>query len=309
MPLAYGGTVDFMSKFTPSAWWTRIKGSKSIPNGPSPPTVFMGVPPMYNYILAQYDKMDDVRQAEARRAVQGLRLAISGSSACPVPILERWRAIAGDYLLERFGMTEIGMAVSNPLAGPRLAGTVGPPLPLVTAKLSGSGELLVKGPTLFKEYWRRPEATQEAFDEDGFFKTGDASSMRLGPLPDRLPYYVIEGRLSVDIIKCLGFKVSALHVESVIMENPSLAEIAVVGVKDDSYGERIVAIVAFSDKVKGTRKPSANELREFSVDRLAPYQVPRDWHVVDAIPRNAMGKVNKKDLVKRLIAGEFESLK
>src|SRR5690606_11560704 len=155
--------------------------------------------------------------------------------------------ITGHVLLERYGMTEIGMALSNPLAGKRVPGKVGGPLPGVEVALidedgeilSGptEGEIIVKGPNVFLEYWQRPSETSESFMEDGWFRTGDAAER------DAESIYRILGRKSVDIIKSGGYKISALEIEEVLREHPSIADCAVVGVPDEEWGERVSAAI------------------------------------------------------------------
>ena len=198
-------------------------------------------------------------------------------------------------------MTEIGMALSNPYQGERRPGAVGSPLPGVQVKIQEDGELLVKGPNLFSEYWGRPDATKEAFTDDGWFKTGDSADVvALDPSEASTSpslCYTILGRMSVDIIKSAGYKLSALMIENVILEHPGVAEVAVVGVPDDVYGEIVVALVARKEGHEGL---SQGDLTAFCRERLAAYQAPKRWHFVDALPRNAMGKLNKKDLVKNL---------
>src|SRR5262249_50734603 len=153
-----------------------------------------------------------------------MRVMVSGSAALPVPVLEKWQAISGHILLERYGMTEIGMGISNPLHGTRVPGHVGTPLPGVEVRLvdekgrpvepGAPGEIEVRGPGVFTEYWRRPESTQQAF-RDGWFRTGDVAAVEDGS-------YRILGRSSVDIIKTGGYKVSALEIEEVLLSHPQI---------------------------------------------------------------------------------------
>jgi malonyl-CoA/methylmalonyl-CoA synthetase len=216
---------------------------------------------------------------------------VSGSAALPVSTLNRWKQISGHTLLERYGMTEIGMALSNPLDGPRVAGSVGVPLPGVEVRLvdergaivdAGSpGEIEVRGPGVFKEYWGRPQATREAF-RDGWFRTGDVAVVEDGR-------YRILGRMSIDIIKTGGHKVSALEIEEQLREHPAIAECAVVGIPDPEWGERVAAAVV----VRHGAKLDFDGLRSWSKERLATYKVPSRLRVVEALPRNAMGKVTK----------------
>ena len=168
---------------------------------------------------------------------------VSGSAALPVSTLERWKEISGHTLLERYGMTEIGMALSNPLRGERVPGSVGRPLPSVEVQLVGEngqpvapgtpGEIEVRGPSVFAEYWGKPEATRDAF-RDGWFRTGDTAVVENG-------VYRILGRTNIDILKTGGHKVSALEIEEALREHPAVAECAVVGVPDSEWGERVAA--------------------------------------------------------------------
>jgi malonyl-CoA/methylmalonyl-CoA synthetase len=211
-------------------------------------------------------------------------------------VLEEWRAITGHTLLERYGMTEIGMALSNPLDGERRPGFVGTPLPGVEVRVVDEagrdvpagvpGELLVRGPGVFREYWRRPAATVEAFTEGGWFRTGDVAACEDGA-------YRILGRLSVDIIKTGGEKVSALEVEAVLREHPSIADCAVVGLPDPDWGECVAAVVALREAAALTLPA----LREWARVRLSGPKLPRRLLVVPALPRNAMGKVVKPALI------------
>jgi malonyl-CoA/methylmalonyl-CoA synthetase len=209
---------------------------------------------------------------------------MSGSAALPVQTLERWREISGHTLLERYGMTETGMILSNPLHGERRPGFVGTPLPGVETRIV-DGEIDVRGPGVFREYWNRPDETRDAF-RDGWFRTGDVAST-----PEEAGGAVrLLGRTSVDIIKTGGYKVSALEIEAVIRDHPSVADCAVVGVPDEEWGERVSASVELRDGGSLT----LDELQSWTRARLAPYKVPKELHAVRALPRNAMGKVIKK---------------
>jgi len=232
--------------------------------------------------------------------VRGLRLMMSGSAALPVKTLERWREISGHTLLERYGMTEIGMALANPLNGERRPGCVGTPLPGVEVRLvdesgteveSGTpGELEVRGASVFLEYWKRPDETTAAF-RDGWFRTGDVAVVEDGS-------YRLLGRTSVDIIKTGGFKVSALEIEEVLRTHPAIAECAVVGVSDEAWGESVSAAV----ELRQGETLSLDDLQHWARQQLAPYKIPRALRQVSALPRNAMGKVVKPE-----VAGLFKS--
>jgi len=252
-----------------------------------PLTLFMAVPTIYSKLIKEYEGMVPEEQKKATKSLEKLRLMVSGSAALPVPILEGWKAISGHTLLERYGMTEIGMALSNPLKGERIPGTVGFPLPGVQARLV-DGELRIKGPQVFQEYLNKPEATKASFDEEGWFKTGDTAEV------DNHGRYTILGRSSVDIIKSGGYKISALDIERVLLEHPSISEVAVVGVPSTEWGQVIAALIVPNKK---TPNLTLHDVQEFAKQKLAPYKVPRLAHFVDEIPKNAMGKVNKKSLV------------
>ena len=216
---------------------------------------------------------------------------VSGSAALPVSTLERWKQISGHTLLERYGMTEIGMALSNPLRGERVPGSVGTPLPSVEVQLVGEngepvvrgtpGEIEVRGPSVFAEYWGKPDATRDAF-RDGWFRTGDTAVVENG-------VYRILGRTNIDILKTGGHKVSALEIEETLREHPAIAECAVVGVPDAEWGERVAAAVV----LKAGDALDLPSLRAWAREFLAAYKIPSRILVLDALPRNAMGKVMK----------------
>jgi malonyl-CoA/methylmalonyl-CoA synthetase len=224
---------------------------------------------------------------------------MSGSAALPIQTLERWREITGHTLLERYGMTELGMALSNPLSGERRPGFVGQPLPGVDVRLVDEeghdveegtpGELEVRGPAVCLEYWQRPDDTRDAF-RDGWFRTGDVAVWEHGS-------FRLLGRSNVDIIKTGGFKVSALEIEEILRTHPAIAECAVVGVHDEDWGERVSAAV----ELRNGASLSLDELQQWAKVQLAPYKVPRALQAVPALPRNAMGKVVKPE-----VAGLFK---
>ena len=259
-------------------------------------TLFMAVPTVYSRLTAAWEGAGPERQERWSAGCRRLRLMVSGSAALPVSVLERWREISGHTLLERYGMTEIGMALSNPLQGERRPGHVGLPLPGVGVRLvddggepvapGAPGEIEVRGPSVFREYWRRPEATGESF-RDGWFRTGDIAVVEEG-------YYRILGRSSVDILKTGGYKVSALEIEEVLRTHPAIVECAVVGKEDVEWGERVCAAVV----LRPGASLSQEELRIWAAQRLAPYKLPRELRAVDELPRNAMGKVTKPEVKK-----------
>jgi malonyl-CoA/methylmalonyl-CoA synthetase len=212
-----------------------------------------------------------------------------------VSTLQRWKQISGHTLLERYGMTEIGMALSNPLRGERVPGSVGTPLPNIEVQLvgehgepvprGGAGEIEVRGPNVFAEYWGKPDATRDAF-RDGWFRTGDTAVIENG-------VYRILGRTNVDIIKTGGHKVSALEIEEALREHPRVAECAVVGVPDPEWGERVAAAVVLNEG----DVLDLSSFRAWAKELLATHKVPSRLLVLDALPRNAVGKVIKPAVV------------
>jgi malonyl-CoA/methylmalonyl-CoA synthetase len=283
-----GAVCEIVPRFDADEVWRVIENGRL--------TLFMAVPTVYGRLIAAYDAADDERRERMSAGCRGMRLMVSGSAALPVQTLERWRQISGHVLLERYGMTEIGMALSNPLHGERRPGFVGMPLPGVRARLVDEdgaevepgtpGEIEIAGPGVFLEYWRRPEATAQAFC-DGWFRTGDVAVVDGG-------YYRILGRRSVDIIKTGGYKVSALEIEEVLRTHPDITECAVIGVEDVDWGERVCAAVEARDGADLTLRA----LQEWAREHLAPYKLPRDLRTVDSLPRNAMGKVMKPEVAK-----------
>ena len=314
--LAIRATCEMLYPFDARQVWQRLASGEI--------TVFTAVPTIYHRLIAAWEGAPpDVRRAWSE-GVRRLRLMMSGSAALPVQILERWREITGHTLLERYGMTEIGMALSNPIDGERRPGFVGSPLPGVEVRLvdeqghevapGSPGELEVRGPTVFLEYWRRRDDTARAFrpstlrqaqgrpeqgrgttnaqgvpsqveGDGGWFRTGDLAIVEDGS-------FRLLGRLSVDIIKTGGFKVSALEIEEVLRTHPCIAECAVVGVEDAEWGERVSAAVELRE---GTALSLA-DLQRWARPLLAPYKIPRDLCSLAALPRNAMGKVTKPEV-------------
>ncbi len=285
-----GARCEMLAKFDAEQVWGRIAAGEL--------TLFMAVPTIYGKLITAWEAAAPERRRawSAGCAPPRMRLMVSGSAALPVQRLERWREISGHVLLERYGMTEIGMALSNPLHGERRPGFVGTPLPGVDVHLvdeagrpvvrgeTTPGEIEVRGATVFLEYWRRPEATAAAF-RDGWFRTGDVAVVDDGA-------YRILGRSSVDIIKTGGYKVSALEVEEVLRTHPAIAECAVVGVEDPEWGERICAAV----ERRGEADLTLAALQAWAKERLAPYKIPRALRSVPALPRNALGKVTKREI-------------
>ncbi|OQR92638.1 acyl-CoA synthetase [Achlya hypogyna] len=282
-PLCAGATVECLPAAAASAIWeTLARPTDGV-------TVLMAVPSIYMLLLEALNTLPGLRDMYVRGA-QRLRLAISGSMACPISILDRWASLTGHSLLERYGMTECGMALGNPLVGSRHVGYVGQPFPSVEARIGEGGALEVRGQTLFKGYWNRPEETAKAWTDDGWFKTGDVAEYNAD-----LQSYRILGRASVDIIKSAGYKLSALEIERVLLEHPQVRECAVYGVENETWGQIVTTVMRTADDIRDVAdlKPSFPEHLKIN---LAKYKIPRVIHIVESIPKNAMGKINKKML-------------
>jgi malonyl-CoA/methylmalonyl-CoA synthetase len=241
-------------------------------------TLFMAVPTIYRRLIAAWEEAPPSVRSAWSEGAAGLRLMVSGSAALPVSTLSRWSEITGHVLLERYGMTELGMVLSNTLEQ-RVPGHVGSPMPGVSLRQLDDGELLVRGPQVFSEYWGRPAETAAAFVDDGWFRTGDVA------VQDPEGYRLL-GRSSVDIIKTGGEKVSALEIEEVLRTHPAVADCAVVGVPDPEWGERVCAAIVGSSV-------APDDLRTWGKERMAVYKVPSRFVLVDDLPRNALGKVVK----------------
>ena len=255
-------------------------------------TLLMAVPTIYVKLIQAIESASDSDRAAIVDGFKKMRLMVSGSAALPASVHEKWTALTGQELLERYGMTEIGMALSNLYHGERRPGAVGAPLPGIEIRLKAEngtiiasndepGEIQVRGAGVFQAYWNRPEATAESFDE-GWFRTGDMAVLERG-------YYRIMGRLSVDIIKSGGYKLSALEIEAALLEHPLIHECAVIGLPDDTWGEAVTAVVV----LKGNTSLELSALREWCKGRLSVYKIPQRLRVVTELPRNAMGKVTK----------------
>jgi malonyl-CoA/methylmalonyl-CoA synthetase len=284
-PLWVGAVGEAPGTFDPVATWERVASGEI--------TVFMAVPTIYARLVSTWDAADEPTRQRWSRGAAGLRLMVSGSAALPVTVLDRWQDLTGHVLLERYGMTEVGMALGNTLER-RVPGHVGVPFTGVEVRLvdeAGSdvpagapGELLLRGPQVFSGYWDRPDATDEAF-VDGWFRTGDVAELT----PDG---YRLLGRSSVDILKSGGEKVSALEIEAEYRTHPGVADCAVVGLPDPEWGDRVAMAVVAADG----DAPVPEELRAWGKARLAPAKVPVRYLLVADLPRNAMGKVVKPDV-------------
>jgi malonyl-CoA/methylmalonyl-CoA synthetase len=282
-----GATCQMLPGFDANAVWDTIAGGDV--------TLFMAVPTVYAKLIYAWETAAPERRSSLSQACAKLRLMVSGSAALPVRTLQRWKEISGHTLLERYGMTEIGMALSNPLRGERVPGSVGTPLPSVEVQLVGenggpvapgtAGEIEVRGPSVFTEYWGKPDATREAF-RDGWFRTGDTAVVENG-------VYRILGRTNSEILKTGGHKVSTLEIEEALREHPAVAECAVVGVPDTEWGERVAAAIVLNDG-NALDLPS---LRTWARESLTAYKLPSRLLLLDALPRSAMGKVVKPAVV------------
>jgi malonyl-CoA/methylmalonyl-CoA synthetase len=296
-----GACLEMLDKFdSRQLWQLFMNHATRAQQGLPAITLFMAVPTVYTKLIHEYDLMSPEMQREASASLKRLRLMVSGSAALPEPVFNRWEQISGHRLLERYGMTEIGMALSNPLHGPRIPGRVGYPLPGVQVKIQPddstrphTGELLVRGPQVFREYFNRPDATREAFDGEGWFLTGDIVEQSLADDATRGSYKIV-GRKSVDIIKSGGYKLSALDIEDQLLTHPHIAECAVVGLADPEFGQRVAALIA----LRAGASLSSEQLQQWCKTTMPAYRMPRTVQFIEAIPRNAMGKVNKKELVK-----------
>ena len=270
-----GATLEILPRFDCEATWSRLASAEL--------TVFSAVPTIYHRLIGSWDAATvDERNARSL-GCRHMRLMMSGSAALPRTVLDRWKEITGQTLLERYGMTEVGMALSNPLHGERRPGYVGQPLPGVSARIV-DGELQLKGPTVFQEYWRQSDSTRDAFS-DGWFRTGDAAVVEDGA-------FRLLGRSSVDILKSGGHKISALEIEEVLRTHPAIAECVIVGVDDVEWGQRVCC----ASELRPGCTLDLDELKDWARARLAPYKIPRQLACVSQLPRNAMGKVVKPEV-------------
>jgi malonyl-CoA/methylmalonyl-CoA synthetase len=258
----------------------------------------MGVPTYYTRLLANANFSAD--------CCSNMRLFISGSAPLLAETFVEFQTRTGHTILERYGMTETGMNTSNPLHGERRAGTVGPPLPGVTVRVvdeagervaeGETGNLQVQGPNVFPGYWRMPEKTAEDFTADGFFNTGDKATI------DADGYVSIVGRAK-DMVITGGLNVYPKEIEGVIDDMPGVAESAVIGVADADFGEAVVAVIIANDNT-----PTADEVIAHCRAQLANFKVPKRVEVIDTLPRNAMGKVQKNVLRERFTVTDHQSI-
>ena len=321
-----------MFPFNADAVWKRL-GEPYIAKEKSskqPVTFFTVVPTIYNRLLDSHSKLPHELQNATRTAISpnNLRVNISGSAALPTPTKDAWTKLSnGNVLLERYGMTEVGMALSCGLDfEDRVDGSVGWPLPFVEVRLVDTetneviepgqevtedgrereGEIQLRGPTIFREYWRNPKATSEEFtqatDDKGiWFKTGDVAIRKVvdntgnsNQAWAKGPMYFIRGRKSVDIIKTGGEKVSALEIERELLSLPQISEAAVVGIFSEQWGQKVAAVIVLkpgeANSGKGGKPWGVMDMRRALKDKLVNYKIPQELKIIESIPRNAMGK-------------------
>ena len=258
-------------------------------------TVFMGVPTMYVRLLEHL-----AAHPEAATSLRRARLFTAGSAALPADDFRTFEKLTGHAILERYGMSETQFTLSNPYEGERRPGTVGNAAPGCEVRIVDDaggevadgelGEIVVKGNGMMSRYWGRPEETAASF-RHGWFLTGDVARRAADG------YVTIVGRKSVDIIKSGGYKISAREIEDVLRRHPEVKEVAVVGVDDRVWGQRIVAAVVPSDP-SATREAVRDALIRFAREHLADYKRPREVLLLPELPRNALGKIQKHLIVK-----------
>jgi malonyl-CoA/methylmalonyl-CoA synthetase len=275
--LLNGSKMIWFSKFDPKAVAARLPDA----------TVFMGVPTLYVRLLGE--------KAFDRHACRHIRLFVSGSAPLLIETFNEFRERTGHTILERYGMSETVMLTSNPYRaedGERRGGTVGHPLPGVGVRVvddageprppGETGHLQVRGPNVFAGYWRMPEKTHEEFTADGWFKTGDVGRISADG------YVTIVGR-SKDLIISGGYNVYPAEIEGVLNEMPGIAESAVIGVPHPDFGEAVVAVVV----ARPGAQPDASTMIGSLKSQIANFKIPKQVFVVDELPRNTMGKVQK----------------
>jgi len=287
-PLRTGGRLLHTGRPTPQAYAAAAESGGSL---------YFGVPTVWSRVAAD---------RAAAQALSTARLLVSGSAPLPVPVFERLAALAGQPPIERYGMTETLITVSTRADGERRPGSVGLPLAGVRTRLVGEsgepvpqdgesvGELQVAGPMLCDGYLGRPDADAESWTADGWFRTGDVAVIE----PDG--FHRIVGRASVDLIKSGGFRIGAGEVEAALRDHPGVADAAVVGVPDADLGQAIVAyVIPSATETDGGRTVTGDQLTAFVAESLSVHKRPRRVVLVDELPRNAMGKILKKQLLQR----------
>ncbi len=283
--LTAGASLSLRPRFEPAETMAEFAGGRC--------SMFFGVPTIYTRLIQE--------AGGQRQPVTGVRLFVSGSAPLSPQTFADFAAAYGQPILERYGMTETGMNLTNPYAGERRPGTVGGPFPGQAARIvdlrartplpdGEIGEIQVRGPHVFAGYWRNPAATAEVLAPDGWFSTGDLGWRSADG------YYTITGRAR-ELIISGGYNIYPREVEELLQEHAGVAECAVFGAPDPDFGERVVAVIVPRDPAA---PPTPAELDAFCRAGLAAYKRPRAFHFVAALPRNAMGKVQKHELRARL---------
>jgi malonyl-CoA/methylmalonyl-CoA synthetase len=283
-----GSTIELRRRFDAKDVFDTLRRGQA--------TMFFGVPTMYTRLIAETER-------RAPEVPPPIRLYVSGSAPLSVQAHARFEQLFGQRILERYGMTETVMNLTNPLDGERRPGTVGMPFPGQEARIvdvrgrqpildERPGEIQVRGPHVFTGYWRQPEATKAAFAEDGWFNTGDLGWRSADG------YFTISGRAR-ELIITGGYNVYPREVEEVLLTHPAVAEAAVLGQPDPDYGEQVVAAIV----AKPGAALTAAEVVEHCRDQLASYKKPRHVFFVEALPRNALGKVQKHLIAEQVAAG------
>lgn len=281
-----GARLDLHTRFDAAAVWDALQRDDAA-------NVVMGVPTVYRALLDEYDDCDESTRKLMREAARRVRLFVCGSASLAAVDAKRWRDIVGETPLERYGMTETGMTLSNHYDR-RQSGALGAPLPGVSARLSSDNELIVRGDAVFRRYWGRDDATAAAFDQHGWFRTGDVVRW-----DEERGVFVMVGRASSDIMKSGGYKISALEIEGRLREIDEVADAAVFGVSCARLGERVTAAVVPSGRLP-QQHMECDQLVGVVLEKLSGmlprYKVPREVVILEKLPRNAMGKIQKKIL-------------
>ncbi|MBX0326136.1 acyl-CoA synthetase [Oscillochloris sp. ZM17-4] len=292
--LLAGASMDLRPRFDPDEALAALADGTI--------TMFFGVPTIYGRLLHVAPREESAeRSGHFSRRLSSLRLFVSGSAALPPQVFEEFRNTFGHAILERYGMTETVMNLTNPYAGERRPGTVGGPFPGQEARVVGVrsrqplpagevGEIQVRGPHVCAGYWRNPTATAEVFGADGWFSTGDLGMCSADG------YFTITGRAR-ELIISGGYNIYPREVEERLLAHPAVAECAVRGLPDADFGEQVAAWVVMTPESRPSDAAAeaalSAELTAFCREGLAAYKRPRQIHYVDALPRNAMGKVQK----------------
>ncbi|KAF5298702.1 hypothetical protein FQA39_LY11712 [Lamprigera yunnana] len=320
-PLYTGAKCVMLPKFNSHDVWSNLLGIK-IPESQRI-SVFMAVPTIYSNLIQEYENVfaqDEQMTEYIRTSLKSkVRLMVSGSASLPVPVYNKWLEITGHKLLERYGMSEIGMCLSQEYDSERVPGYVGVPLKgnsiriatkmkdgsyktilecsndnnnitlktdtVVTTDTSIVGELLVKSNCIFKEYYNKPELTKAEFTNDNWFKTGDTCKYSV-----KMKLFKLLGRTNIDIIKTGGYKVSALQIEMQLLGHPDVFDCSIIGLSDAEYGQIIAAIIVLKNEI------SIDMLTEWIKTKIPKYSVPKIYKIVKSIPKSPLGKVNKKEL-------------